>query len=88
MKGILWHAHAKERLTHRNIDRGLVLRAIEKPDQIIVSGKRRVVHKRYHDDRSRKEYLLRIFLEEHQQMTVVLSVYRTSKINKYWREER
>lgn len=86
MKRIRWWPHARERLLERGIDEKLVQAALEQPDQIILLGRRKIIHKRYHDLRRHKEYLLRIFIEEHTEEQVIRTVYRTSKISKYWRE--
>jgi hypothetical protein len=84
MKKIQWSLHARERLVEREIDKKLVETAIKESDQIITIGKQKIFHKRYYNANN-KEYLLRIFTEEHINKIYIRSVYRTSKINKYWR---
>jgi len=87
MKEIRWWSHARVRLVERGIDVKLVQAALEQPDQTILTGRRKIVHKRYHNSRCHKEYLLRVFIEEDAQGQVIRSVYRTSKITKYWRDD-
>ncbi len=87
MKKIAWHAHAQERLVERGINEKLVKDALQHPDQVIVVGKNKILHKRYYDPYRRKNYLLRLFIEQHAEVWIICSVYRTSKINKYWRDE-
>ena len=88
MKQIRWWPHARERLIERGIDVKLVQAALEHPDQVVIStGGRKIIHKRYREGHSHKEYLLRIFAEEHQVEWIIRTVYRTSKISKYWRDE-
>jgi hypothetical protein len=88
MKQIRWWPHARERLAERGIDTKLVQAALEQPDQVILSGRQKVIHKRYHHPhRHKKEYLLRIFVEEHSEGQIIRTVYRTSKITKYWRDD-
>ena len=88
MKEIKWHSHARARLLERSIDLRLVHKALEHPDEVRGIGAQKIIHKRYVDSQSNKEYLLRIFLEDRHGEWTILSVYRTSKIGKYWREKR
>lgn len=87
MKQIKWWPHARERLVEREIDLKLVQAALKQPDQVILLGGRKIIHKRYHDSRRHKEYLLRVFIEEYAEEQVIRTVYRTSKISKYWRDD-
>ena len=89
MKSIKWHSHAKIRQIERNIDAHLIVKALQQPDQTIyLAGKKRIIQKRYHDSQSQEEYLLRIFVEEFSTLYLIRSVYRTSKIGKYWRTKK
>ncbi len=85
MKKIFWHGHAKQRLLERSIDSKIVLLAIREPEQVLPKGKLKVLHRRYYETGHRKHYLLRVFIEEGAHEIVVYSVYKTSKIDKYWR---
>ena len=87
MKTIKWHNHARVRLIERDLDTKLVQNSLAEPDQIIGKGLYKIIHKRYKDSHNSKEYLLRIFVEDHQGEWVILSAYRTSKIEKYWRDK-
>ena len=87
MKQIRWRPHARERLVERGIDIKLVQEALTRPDQIISRGRQKIIHKRYYDFHCRKEYLLRVFIEEHVEERMIRTVYRTSKIAKYWRDK-
>ena len=84
MRRIIWYSHAKERLIERGITAQIVLAALQDPDQVIPKGKIKIIHKRYQDSLHRKEYLLRIFVEVVGVDWVIRTVYRTSKIAKYW----
>lgn len=86
MKKISWHGHAKQRLWERSIDSKIVLLTIREPEQVFTKGKFKVLHRRYYEIGHRKHYLLRVFIEESIHEIVVYSVYKTSKIDKYWRE--
>ena len=85
MKKISWHGHAKQRILERSIDPKIVLLAIKEPEQVFTKNKFKVLHRRYYETAHRKHYLLRIFIEENPHEIVIYSVYKTSKINKYWR---
>lgn len=77
--------HAKEQIAERNIPVSVVLEVANNPGQ-------------QHDNdidetvcQSKvsfgiKTYLLRVFINFTKNPPVIISVYRTSKINKYWRE--
>ena len=74
--------HCKQRMFERDIKEDLVKQAIASPDQIIKTERREILHKRYKDkNKGNKEYLLRVFIEEKS----IVSVYKTSRIEKYWR---
>ena len=86
--GLEFFPHAEERRKERKIGKALVQEAILYPDEIISKGKTTVVHKKYFNSYKKKEYLLRIFLEEREGKKVVVSLYRTSKISKYIRGDK
>ena len=83
--GVEFFPHAEERRKERKISKNLIEEAILHPDEIISRGKTMIVHKRYFNSCKKKEYLLRIFLEEKDGKKVIVSLYRTSKISKYFR---
>lgn len=87
MKELTWWEHAKQRIKERKITFELIKQAIENPDQIIKEDKLKIIHKIYNDKKKDKQYLLRIFIKEEPKRIIIRSVYRTSKIKKYWREE-
>ncbi len=83
--GVEFFPHAEERRKERKINKDLVKEAILHPDEVISRGKTMIVHKKYFNSYKKKEYLLRVFLEEKESKKVVVSLYRTSKISKYFR---
>ena len=85
MKKVSWHGHAKQRLLERSIDSKIVLLTIKEPEQTFTKGKFKVLHRRYYETGHRKHYLLRVFVDEGAREIIVYSVYKTSKIGKYWR---
>ena len=83
MKQFRFIDHALKELARRDIPKQLVLDALEQPDQVVpnVEG-REAYHKRV--EINGKPYLLRIIVENG---NTVVTVYRTSKVKKYWGEE-
>jgi hypothetical protein len=83
-KAIFFSPHAMQQMQERQVDEIDVLRAIEDPDQTVHSRGRTVFHEltSYAAD----EYLLRVFCDEADDAYVVVTVYPTSKISKYWRQ--
>ena len=79
--------HARFEAQRRGIDLELVLSTIEHPQEKVPSKKNRnrlVFQSRYHDKIIGKEMLLRVIVESAGSTLKVVSVYRTSKIDKYW----
>ena len=77
--------HALEELERRNIPKMLVERVLASPEQKhpvlddITCYQSRV-------EISGKPYLLRVLVNETVNPSVVVTVFRTSKVRKYWRE--
>ena len=82
---IRWLPHARARLRERHLSERLVRETIRQPQQVMGRGPHQVLQRRYVDAVQRKEYVLRVFVERLPGQTLVRSVYRTSKIHKYWR---
>jgi hypothetical protein len=85
MKVVLLN-HLKSQAKERGIDIKLVEDTLSNPEQIIPDIKElKVAHKKYFDGSKNKEYLIRVVFREEQGLRVGITVYRTSKIKKYWR---
>ena len=79
-------AHALEQLERRGLDRALVERVLENPEQLREERLRReALQSRVHFPDG--EYLLRAIIDRGADPPVVLTVYRTRYIAKYWRQE-
>lgn len=73
--------HAQKELERRGIPLQIVLEALQQPDQIVANmDGREAYHKLV--EMNDKTYLLRIIVEHGD---TVITVYRTSKVQKYWR---
>jgi len=84
---IIFLPHALKRISGRRINKDLVIDTLQNPDQLIHEEDKIIAHKRYFDKAKTKEYLLRVIFEKKGKKKLVISVYRTSKIYKYWRRK-
>lgn len=77
--------HARFEAQRRDIDLDLILSIVEKPQQKIPSIRNRTVFQsKYYDKIVDKDMLLRVIVEPAGAILKVVSVYKTSKIDKYW----
>ena len=76
--------HAKEEIERRKIPQGWVESVLEKPDQVVLE---RGVLKSYQSKRDIgcKMFLLRVIVADGVDPAVVVTAYRTTKIEKYWK---
>lgn len=74
--------HAKEQIERRTIDVQLVYDVLDKPEQIIQQENEAIYQSIVAIEH--KNYLLRIFVNEKVSPKVVITVYLTSKIEKYY----
>ncbi len=78
--------HALLEMTRRQITEADVARVLSAPEQIeVVRSGRMVYQARLELGEPPKTYLLRVFVDVDRQPPEVVTVYRTSKIEKYWR---
>ncbi len=85
MTEIIITDHARFEAHRRHIDMEAVLSTISNPQQKIPVRKGRAVFQsRYYDNIESKEMLLRAIVEQSGNIVTVISIYKTSKIDKYW----
>jgi hypothetical protein len=78
-------AHAQAEMLRRGIPRAMVDAVLVSPEQIVAEhGGIMCYQSRV--TISQKPYLLRVMVNETSLPPVVVTVYRTSKISKYWRQ--
>jgi len=77
-----YSAHALEQITRRNLSKNLIQEVLNNPDQIIDNGSLKVFQSIIETDQSSK-HLLRVFVNTDEVPALVVTVYRTSKIDKY-----
>lgn len=84
MKLIRWTHHALQNLNERNIDRTIAEQTIADPEfTILDSPDREIRMRRYFDKIRQREMLLRVIIAEVGNEIVVITLYKTSQINRY-----
>lgn len=79
--------HAEEEMVQRQIPRELLDSVLESPEQRVPQpGGGEILQSRFTSGDG-KMYLLRTVVAAEKEPPVVVTVYRTSKIEKYWRPE-
>jgi hypothetical protein len=80
------HAHLE--MKRRGLTEELVQRVLSSPEQWMdVRPGRVVLQSRIRMGEPAKTYLVRVFLDVDRRPAQVVTVYRTGKISKYWREQ-
>jgi hypothetical protein len=84
VKPVRWSPHALKNLVDREIEREQADRTLAAPE-LIVPGQTgcKVFMRRYFDTNLQQDMLLRIILEETTEESVVVTIYRTSQIDRY-----
>ena len=81
--------HAREEMVRRQISQEEVANLLASPEQIeAVRQGRNVYQSRIEAGKPSQEYLLRVFVDVDREPPEVVTAYRTSKIDKYWRVDR
>jgi hypothetical protein len=81
--------HAAFELARRGIGEEIVRWVLEAPEQRLqVRPGRDVLQSRLTLQPEGKTYLIRVFVDVDREPTEVVTAYRTSRIDKYWRQER
>jgi hypothetical protein len=74
--------HARERMKQREISENRVRNVINHPDSIIEEGQHKIFQSVIASD-SGKKYLYRVFINTNKNPNLIITVYRTTKIEKY-----
>ncbi len=77
---IIFIEHALERMRKRDIKKEVIIKVIKNPDNVVYGYGNRKVAQKLVDER-----LLRVIYEEQEEKIVVVTVYITSKVDKYLR---
>jgi len=79
--------HARAEMVRRGISEAEVARILRQPEQVLaVREGREVLQSLVRVGRPEREYLLRVFVDLDREPVEVVTVYRTSRIRKYWRD--
>lgn len=76
--------HAQEERNRRRIPADVLQAVLDHPEQVIPERQGRKVYQSRHEIES-KIFLVRAVVDDGVEPIVVITVYRTSKITKYWR---
>ena len=80
--------HARDEMVRRQITEEDVAKVLAAPEQTETIREGREVHQsRLQSGEPPKTYLLRVFVDIDRTPAEVVTVYRTSKVAKYWRTE-
>jgi hypothetical protein len=86
VKRLHWTLHELQNLLDREIDRTEADKTFAQPEFTVpVQFPRNVCMRRYFDSLLQQEMLLRVIVEETMTEIVVVSVYKTSQIERYLR---
>jgi len=78
-------SHALERMQHRGIDKKMVESILQDPLQIIIQDTI-AIHQSI-IQQTGKNYLCRIFVDTEKSTAIIVTVYKTSQIHKYYEGE-
>ena len=79
-------SHAREEMARRDIPVQTVESILNSPQQVVLDAAGKRVYQSKVDFEPGKTYLVRVVMNEESDMPVVVTVYRTSKVEKYWRK--
>ena len=77
--------HAEWEIVRRRIPRELLESVLRDPQQKIAQSHGKCIYQSLVEFAGGGTYLLRVVVAEDRDPPLVITVYRTSKINKYWR---
>ncbi len=86
---IIFTSHAKLEMKRRNIKESLVISVIKKAGQKINSKNNRIIFQsKFFDADAQTKMILRVICElVKPEIVKIITVYKTSKIRKYWVED-
>jgi len=79
--------HASEEMQRRAIPLKLLETVLQNPQQVVYEYGGKKAYQSQVDFGERKIFLLRAIVDDKVEPAIVITVYRTSKISKYWRTE-
>ena len=86
---ILISGHAKFEAKRREISMKTIMDIALTPQQKIKTASGRIIcQSRMHDPATNQEKLFRVIVKDAKEIRTVITVYKTSKIAKYWQTEK
>lgn len=82
---IIFSNHSEYEIIRRRLDKRIVITVINRPDQKFIIGDKIIFQSKYFDKTHGKEMLIRIIVIEAFKDLKVITLYKTSKISKYWK---
>jgi hypothetical protein len=79
--------HAKQEMKRRGISPALLDSVLQHPQQVIDEERGKKVYQSQLDVGAGRIFLLRAIINDEVDPAIVVTVYRTSKIIKYWRAQ-
>lgn len=79
--------HAREEIERRGIPLNVVEAVLQEPQQVVDEYGNKKAYQSIMDIGAEKRYLVRVIVNESVAPAKVVTVYRTSKISKYWRQQ-
>jgi hypothetical protein len=77
--------HALEEMKKRKVPLSFVESVLENPQQTLQQNEEIIIYQSQIDFGTGKLYLLRVFINVTIDPVVIITVYRTSQIKKYWK---
>lgn len=84
MSDFVFSEHSIQEMKRRNISQNQVEQVIRNPQQKVIGKHQRRIYQSQILMEENKPYLLRVVVDEDVSPIVVITVYITSKIQKYW----
>lgn len=82
---VRYSRHAEEELRRRGIPRAMADEVLKSPQQVVPERGSRHAYQSKADFGDGRVFLLRLIVDDSTNPAVVVTVYRTSRIGKYWR---
>jgi hypothetical protein len=79
--------HAEVEMKRREISNELVMNTVKNPQQRQKRNGIVVMQSQYFDSFQKKKMLIRVFTSAESKACKVITAYKTSKIEKYWRQK-
>lgn len=85
MTMVKYSNHAEEELLRRKISKKIIEKIINDPEQTLESEDDIIIYQSIVKFENKKKYLVRAIVAKNKNPNLVITVYKTSKIKKYWR---